>query len=295
MTLSKKNILFLLFISICITPRINAQSTNKKLFTLLNAKDTKVTFENTIVDKKEHNILIYSNYYGGAGVGIGDFNKDGLPDLYFAGNLVADRLYINKGNFIFEDITQSAGIQDNGGWSSGVVIADINADGLDDIYVCRELYDDNPELRKNKLYINQGNLIFKEMAANYGLDDDARTRHATFLDYDNDNDLDLFLLNQPPNPGNYSDFYGTDLTKEEYSPRLYRNNGNQTFTDVTKEANLLKTGYPNSVTASDFNKDGWTDIYVANDFEAPDFLYLNQGNGSFKEVTQKSLKTYFIL
>ena len=286
----KKTLLLILIFTYLFSFTLHAQQNDQKLFTRLKSKDTKVTFENTIVDKKEHNILIYSNYYGGAGVGVGDFNKDGLADLYFAGNLVADQLYINKGGFVFENITQKAGIQDNGGWSSGVVITDVNGDGLDDIYVCRELYDDKPELRRNQLYINQGDLTFKEMAAAYGLDDDARTRHATFLDYDNDRDLDLFLLNQPPNPGNYSDFFGTDLTKEEYSPRLYRNNGDQTFSDVTREANLLKTGYPNSVTASDFNKDGWTDIYVANDFDAPDFLYLNKGDGTFEDITQESLK-----
>ena len=283
----------LLFWAVCLcygSIHAQAQEKDDKLFTLLKPEDTQVYFENTILDKKEHNILIYSNYYGGAGVGVGDFNQDGLMDLYFAGNLVADKLYINKGNFIFEDITLQAGIEDNGGWSSGVVIADVNGDGYDDIYVCRELYDDQVELRKNKLYINQGNLTFKEMAATYGLDNSQRTRHATFLDYDNDNDLDLFLLNQPPNPGNYSQLYGTNLKKDEYSPRLFRNEGNQSFTDVTKEANLLKTGYPNSVSASDLNKDGWVDLYIANDFEAPDFVYLNKKDGTFEDISQKSLK-----
>ena len=156
------------------------------LFTLLKSKDTGIEFKNEVVDAKEHNNLIYSNYYGGAGVGVGDFNRDGRPDIYFAGNLVADRLYYNQGDFKFEDVTKQAGIADRGGWSSGVTVADINNDGWEDIYVSKELYDDRPELRKNELYINQGDGTFREMAAEYGIDSEARTRHAVFFDYDKD-------------------------------------------------------------------------------------------------------------
>ncbi len=269
-----------------------------KLFTLLDPQNTKVDFENTIIDTKTHNILIYSNYYGGAGVGISDINGDGLQDLFFTGNLVSDRLYINQGNLKFEDITKAAGIADNGGWSSGVAIADINNDGRMDIYVCRELYDDRPDLRKNKLYINNGNdakgmPTFTESAEKYYLDDEARSRHATFLDYDKDGDLDLFVLNQPPNPGNFSELYGTK-PGPEFSPKLYQNNGDA-FIDVTVNAGLLRGGYPNSLTATDLNNDGWTDLYVANDFEVPDFFYLNNGNGTFKNVTESSMRhiSYF--
>jgi len=274
-----------------------AQSSNT-LFTLLDSEHTKIVFENTVIDTKTENILIYSNFYGGAGVGVSDINNDGLQDLFFTGNQVEDRLYLNKGNLKFEDITKSSGILNNGGWSSGVAIADINNDGLVDIYVCRELYDTKPELRKNKLYINKGvneNGIpaFKESAANYGLDDNQRTRHAAFLDYDKDGDLDLFVLNQPPNPGNFSDLYGTKPSAE-FSPRLYQNNGDK-FIDVTTKTGLLKGGYPNSLSVSDLNNDGWPDIYIANDFEAPDFLYLNNGNGSFTDVMENSMRhiSYF--
>jgi len=251
-----------------------------KLFTLLHPDYTQVRFNNVIKDTKEANITIYSNYYGGAGVGIADINNDGLQDLFFAGNLVGDKLYLNKGNLQFEDITKQAGIIDNGGWSSGVLMADINKDGFIDIYITRELYDDRPDLRKNQLYINNGNNTFTEKAEQYGIADTARTRHATFLDYDKDGDLDLLLLNQPPNPGDYSRFYGADLSKEEYGIKLMENKGER-FIDITEKAGLKKTGFPNSVSASDLNGDGWTDLFISNDFWIADWMFINNGDGTF--------------
>ncbi len=272
----------LIFVSCFIGMSIlRAQST---LFTLLESNETGITFNNEIVDTKEHNILIYSNYYGGAGVGVGDFNRDGRPDLYFAGNLVADRLYYNAGDFRFEDVTEQAGILDRGGWSSGVTVADINNDGWEDIYVSKELYDDRPDLRKNELYINNGDGTFKEMAASYGLDSDARTRHALFFDYDKDGWLDLYLLNHPPNAGNYSNYLGVDENQEIFASRLYRNDGAGKFVDVSAETGTLRNGYPNSASAIDFNNDGWTDLYVANDFAKPDWFFLNNGDGTFTNV-----------
>lgn len=265
------------------------------LFTQLKSSETNIDFNNKLKDIKEANILIYSNFYGGAGVGVGDFNQDGLADLFFAGNMVADRLYLNKGNFEFEDISKGAGIQKDGNWSSGVIIADVNQDGWDDIYVTRELYDDEPERRKNKLYINQGKvsedgtITFKELATDYGIADEGRTRHATFLDFDRDGDLDLFLLNQPPNPGSYSDHKNTNLKDPKFSPKLYENLGTQ-FQDITQQASLLKSGFPNSVTASDFDQDGWTDLFVANDYDAPDFLYHNNGDGTFTDIMTDAMR-----
>jgi len=296
--LIKKKIIFILFLSI---PFFSFAQNEQKLFTLLNSSQTHIDFNNRIEDKKEHNILIYSNYYGGAGVGIADFNNDGLQDVFFAGNLVNDRLYVNLGGMEFKDITTDAGIQDNKGWSSGVVIGDVNNDGWQDIYVTRELYDDAPELRRNKLYINTSKnnknhkISFKEASKSYGLDDARRTRHAAFIDYDKDGYLDVFLLNQPPNPGNFSDMYGTNLMQEKYAPRLYKNNGNETFTDVTKKAGVLKTGYANSISVFDANNDGWQDMYVSNDFEAPDSFYINQGDGTFKQSINESMRhiSYF--
>ncbi len=269
------------------------------LFKLLSPETTNVQFQNNITDEKEHNILMYSNYYGGAGIGVGDFNKDGLIDLFFAGNLVSDEIYFNLGDLKFQETNKQSGITDNGGWSSGVVVADVNNDGWPDIYVTRELYDDRPDLRKNVLYINTGKTFdlengktgvrFEEQAAKYGLDNAERTRHAGFLDYDNDGFLDVFLLNQPPNPGNYSDFFGTQLFQEKWSPRLFRNTGNGSFTDVSKQAGVLIPGYANSMVATDVNKDGWVDIYLTNDYESPDRLYLNNGDGTFQDVLKEQI------
>ncbi|QLG44754.1 VCBS repeat-containing protein [Costertonia aggregata] len=257
-----------------------AEIKNQQLFTLLEPAHTGIDFVNKIEDTKQANILLYANYYGGAGVGVGDFNNDGLQDIYFAGNMVSDKLYLNQGDFKFKDITQKAGIIDDGGWSTGVTIADVNNDGLLDIYVSRELYDENPDLRKNLLYLNKGDLTFNEVAEEFKVDDQQRTRHSTFLDYDKDGLLDLFLLTQPPNPGSFSEYAGTELLKPEYSLRLLKNKGGF-FEDVTKAAGLFKTGFPNGVSASDINNDGWTDIYVANDFYAPDFLFINNQDGTF--------------
>ena len=257
-----------------------------KVFTKLDPKQTNIHFNNEVKDTRDHNILIYSNYYGGAGVGVSDINNDGLLDIFFAGNLVPDKLYLNKGNLVFEDITDKAGIIDNGGWSSGVLFGDINSDGFQDIYVTRELYDHQPEIRRNKLYINNGDSTFTESSKEWGVDNSERTRHATYLDYDKDGDLDLFLLNQPPNTGDYSDFYGTDLSLERYGTVLYENRGDK-FVDISKKAGLYKPGFPNSVTASDLNNDGWTDLYVANDFWIGDYIYINNGDGTFSDQVQE--------
>ncbi|MDN5200669.1 VCBS repeat-containing protein [Fulvivirgaceae bacterium BMA10] len=260
-----------------------------KLFTLLKPEETNITFVNEVRDERHRNVLLYENYYSGGGVGVGDFNQDGLFDLYFTGNINGDRLYLNKGDFTFEDVTIRAGITDDGGWSSGVSIVDINQDGLDDIYVCKEMYDDKPLLRKNKLYINNGDLTFTESASKYGLDDSGRSRQAVFFDYDKDKDLDLFLLNSPPEPGKYSNLSWNGLMQEKYAPRLYENKGTS-FEDVSKQAGVLQAGFPNSASAADLNNDGWVDIYVANDFRAPDFLYLNNGDGTFTNIIDSAVK-----
>ncbi|MEP3209776.1 MAG: VCBS repeat-containing protein [Maribacter sp.] len=259
-----------------------------KQFTLLESTQTGIDFNNKIKDNKESNILLYANFYGGAGVGVGDFNNDGLQDLYFAGNMVPDKLYINQGNFVFKDETAAAGILDDGGWSTGVTIADVNNDGYVDIYVSRELHDNRPEWRRNLLYINNGDHTFSEKAESYGVANTDRTRHATFLDYDQDGRLDLFLLTQPPNPGSLSALSGSELLKPEFSIRLYKNTGDS-FADITEKAGLFKTGFPNAVSASDLNNDGWTDLYVANDFQAPDFLFINNQDGTFTDKTSSAL------
>lgn len=260
---------------------------SKSLFSLLPSKTTGITFNNKIEDTRDQNILIYSNFYGGAGVGVGDFNRDGLSDLFFAGNLAYDDLYLNQGDFKFKNISKSAGIISDDGWSSSVVVADVNADGWDDIYVTRELYDRQPERRKNLLYINNKDLTFTESAEAYGIADPARTRHAVFFDYDNDGDLDLYCLNQPPNVGNYSDMKGVDIHDLKYSSHLYKNE-NGRFVKVTREAGLEAAGFPNSVVASDLDQDGWIDLYVASDYAAPDRHYRNNGDGTFTNIITSS-------
>jgi hypothetical protein len=259
------------------------------MFELISSKESGIYFNNEIKDDKEKNILLYANFYGGAGVGVGDFNNDGLEDVYFAGNLVDDELYLNLGDFKFENRTKSSGIINDGSWSTGVTVADINNDGLLDIYVTKELYDHKPNLRKNKLYINQGNAKFLERGEQYGVADSERSRHATFFDYDKDGFLDLFVLNQPPNPGSYSEFFGTQLLQPKYTSRLYKNINGKYFKDVTSASGLLKAGFPNGVSTSDLNNDGYVDIYVANDFYVPDFMYINNGDGTFTNSIDNAL------
>ena len=264
-------------------------SSQEPLFTLLDNSKIGINFSNDLVDTEEHSIFLYANYYGGAGVGIGDFDNDGLDDIFLAANMIDDKIYRNLGNFQFEDKTKMSGIINNGSWSTGVTVADINNDGLLDIYVSCELYDDRPILRKNKLYINQGGFKFKESSEKWGVDIDRRTRHAVFFDYNNDGLLDLYLLNHPPNTGNFSPFFGSNMKLPEYNLQLFENKGNY-FIDVTEPAGLNRSGYPNAAVIGDFNKDGWADIYVANDFDAPDFLYFNNQDGSFEYKTESSLR-----
>lgn len=265
----------------------------KTVFELLDPVKTGVTFSNPVKDTREVNILIYEGLYDGAGVAIGDLNNDGLQDIYFAGNLVKDELYLNKGNLRFEEITEEAGILNRGGWSTGVSIIDINQDGWMDIYVCKSLYDESPALRSNELYINQGpdgNGIprFTESAFQYGLNDFWRSMQATFLDYDRDGDPDLFLVNQPPNPGMLSPLAGQDWLDTLYSCRLLENQGSK-FVDVTTRAGVRERGYALSAISGDFNHDGWTDLYVCNDYDIPDFLYLNRKDGTFENAINQSM------
>ncbi|MCL6295800.1 VCBS repeat-containing protein [Jejuia spongiicola] len=272
----------------------SAYSQEKPIFEQVFSKQTNIKFNNKIVETKEDNIFIYDNFYAGAGVGLGDVNNDGLLDVYFCGNQVKDKLYINKGNFVFEDITKESGIEDlDIGWSSSVSMIDINKDGLLDVFVTKELYDDKPDWRRNKLYINQGGNKFVEQAQKVGLGDTLRTRGAAFFDYDKDNDLDVFLLHQPPNPGIYSKYRALSddgrLLDNKYAPRLYENR-NGVFCDVSKEANILDPGFSNAVAVSDLNNDGYPDLVVANDFEAPDRFYLNLGNGTFKNIANDAFK-----
>ncbi|WP_162341742.1 VCBS repeat-containing protein [Cyclobacterium salsum] len=264
-----------------------------KQFTLLSTDATGVDFENTLTEGLNTNILVYEYFYNGGGVAIGDLNGDGFDDVYFSGNMVENRLYLNRGNMKFEDVTHTAGVQTRPGpWKTGVTFADVDGDGLLDIYVC---YSGSlpPEKRKNELYINQGPNeqgipIFKEMAAQFGIDSEATSTQASFFDFDNDGDMDLFLLNHNPKSLPVLDESSTaEILKntDPAGPQLFRNDGNS-FTEITREAGIQQVALSYGLGAgiSDVNGDGWMDIYVSNDYTAPDYLYLNNGDGTFTDV-----------
>jgi hypothetical protein len=296
---------YLLLLSVILCA-LGCQRKQKSLFTTLTASETGVDFKNTVTENDSFNLVDYYYVYNGGGVAIGDLNNDDLPDLYFTGNQVGDRVYINttkpgSAAPTFEDITSSAGIK-SGGWSTGVTMADVNADGLLDIYVCKSgNYEGS--MRKNQLYINKGatnggKVQFEESAESYGLADTSYTNQAAFFDYDKDGDLDVYLLtstNLVRNPNRLTPVIadGSGLAND----KLFRNEstaGTSKFTEVTHSAGILHDGFGLGLTIADFNQDGWEDIYVANDFLANDFLYLNNKNGAnggpaFVEVG----KTYF--
>lgn len=265
---------------------------NKTLFTLLDKKHTHIDFINQLEYTEEYNTYTYRNFYNGAGVGIGDFNNDGLPDVYFCGNQAGNKLYLNKGNFVFEDITEIAGVGSTGSWSTGVSIADINGDGLPDIYICKSGKPDSPH-RKNELFINNGDLTFTEKAAEYGLDDMGLSNHASFFDYDHDGDLDCYLLNNSfQSVSEYDIKPGQRLVRDTLgSNKLYKND-NGHFTDVSEEAGIYgsKIGFGLGVSVGDVNRDGWPDIYVSNDFFERDYLYINNHDGTFTESLENEMR-----
>lgn len=263
--------------------------TSIQLYNQLPSSATGIDFNNNIQETLKLNYLRYDGLYMGAGVGIGDINNDGLPDVYFTGNMVADRLYLNKGNMKFEDITKSAGIVDDpNDWSTGVSMADVNNDGHLDIYVCKFLLEDNAA-RQNHLYINNGDLTFTEKAVEYGLNDAGFGIQANFFDYDKDGFIDVYVANQPPTP--------TEMKRSlknqrnyAYTDRLYRNNGNNTFSDVTGPSGITNYSFSLSAIVRDMNRDGWPDIYVACDYEEPDIFYQNNGDGTFTNIADEAIR-----
>ena len=251
-------------------------------FKLLEPEKTGITFNNEIVETDSLNPLNHIYIYNGAGVGAIDVNNDGLTDLFFAGNLVSSRLYLNKGDLQFEDITEQAGLETTA-WCTGVSIVDINADGFQDIYVCVADRDYTSK-GKNLLFINQGDNTFKEESSLYGLDDDAYSTQAAFFDYDKDGDLDLYLLTNAIEKFNHNNIRPRKLKGQGKSTdRLYRNNGDNTFTDVSAEAGITAEGYGLGIGIFDVNNDGWPDVYCANDFITNDLLWINNGDGTFTD------------
>jgi len=247
-------------------------------------------FENIVKESKEFNIFTYRNFYNGGGVGVGDINNDGLPDVYFTSNQNKNKLYLNKGNFEFEDITDKAGVGGTKAWSTGVTLVDINADGFLDIYVCNsgEISGDNKE---NELFINNGNLTFTEKAKEYNLNNPGYSTHAAFFDYDSDGDLDCYILNNSfKNPAKIELYTSMrDIPDVLGGDKLMQNDtdqkGNIVFKDVTAEAGIYASsiGFGLGVATGDINGDNLPDLYISNDFFERDYLYLNQGNGTFKE------------
>jgi len=272
----------------------------KTLFEKISSANSGIHFNNEIIENDSINPLDLTNIYNGGGVGIGDFNRDGLPDIYFTGNTVSNKLYLNKGDFKFDDITSAAGVGGEGKWCRGVAVVDINNDGWPDIYVCATIRN-NPEQRRNLLYINQGldkNGIphFKEMAREYGLGDTLYSTMAAFFDYDNDGDLDMYLVVNNIPKGYNANVYKPIVTDGSFpsTGRLYRNDWNDSlkhpvFTDVSKQAGITTEGFGHDVTIADINKDGWKDIYVSNDFLGDDILYINNHDGTFTD----KVKSYF--
>ncbi|CAN5494934.1 VCBS repeat-containing protein [soil metagenome] len=278
-------------------------SCNKKktLFQLQFPSKTGIHFVNKVEENDKYNVLEYMNIYTGAGVAAGDINNDGLPDIYFSGNQTSGKLYLNKGNFQFEDITEKAGLVTNR-WCTGVSMVDINGDGLLDIYVNVAGSAKFGDMH-NLLYINQGknaagNTSFKEQAKEYGIAETRQTMNASFFDYDKDGDLDLFLITNPADEmvSGINSIHDRKINGESAGTDiLYRNNGPApsgqiTFTDVSREAGILIEGYSLGAAISDVNGDGWPDIYVSNDFLTNDILYLNNGNGTFSDKTAACLK-----
>ncbi|MEM9884625.1 MAG: VCBS repeat-containing protein [Bacteroidota bacterium] len=276
--------------SSCNSENGTTTSTNT-LFQLLDSKQTKITFTNAIQDQADFNILNYRNFYNGGGVAIGDINKDGLDDLYFTANQESNRLYLNKGDFQFEDITEQAGVGGEKAWSTGVTMVDVNADGWLDIYVCNsgDIQGDN---KANELFVNQKDGTFKEMAAQWNLDNQGFSTHASFFDYDSDGDLDCYLLNNSFRSPDRIEFYRKkrDEINQEGGDKLLRNEGNR-FVDVTVEAGIYTSdiGFGLGVSISDLNNDMLPDIYVSNDFWERDYLYINQGDGTFSEELNERL------
>jgi hypothetical protein len=254
------------------------------IFHLLESEKTGIGFVNTVEDSANFNILTYRNFYNGGGVAIGDINNDSLPDLYFTANQKQNKLYLNKGNFVFEDITERAGVGGVMAWSTGVTMADVNGDGLLDIYVCNS-GDVDGSHKKNELFINNGNLTFSEKAREYNLDNEGYSTHAAFFDYDLDGDLDCYILNNSfRDPGKIELYKQVREIPSPGGHKLMRNDGS-TFTDVTQQAGIYSSdiAFGLGVAVSDLNGDHLPDLYVSNDFWERDYLYLNKGNGTFSE------------
>ena len=280
-------IIYLISFSLLLLLSCKKQDT--KQFSLLLSHETGVTFSNDIKETDSLNYFNYPYMYMGGGISAGDINNDGLVDLFFTANMKSNTLYLNKGDFKFEDITNKANIAGDDRWVTGTTMVDINNDNYLDIYVSVSGKGNN---RNNLLYINNGDNTFTESAKDYGIDNNGHTTQSTFFDYDNDGDLDLYLANYPPTPFKSPVelyYHKSKNPKIEESDILYRNNGDGSFTDVTIQSGVLNFGLSLSATTGDFNEDGWKDIYISNDFDSADYLYINNKNGTFFEIAKEAV------
>lgn len=269
----------------------NRDTAHSTLFTQISAKHSGISFVNQLDQDENLNTYTFKNFYNGAGVALGDINNDGLIDIYFCGNTRGNALYLNQGDFKFDDITEKAGVACNGVWSTGVSIVDIDADGLSDIYVCKSGLP-GPANRHNELFINNGDLTFTERSKEYGLDVLGLSIHAAFFDFDRDGDLDCYLLNNSlvSETNSVPEKGKRDVFDEKGANMLLRND-NGKFTNVTREAGLYSSaiGFGLGVAISDINHDGWPDMYISNDFFERDYLYINNGDGTFSEVLEQQI------
>lgn len=246
-----------------------------------------INFKNTLVESEDFDVFRYRNFYNGGGVAIGDVNNDGLPDIYMTSNTGENKLYLNKGSFVFEDVTLIAGVAGSKPWSTGVSMADVNGDGLLDIYVCNS-GDVNGKNMENELFINNGDGTFTESAEIFGLDDPGYSTHAVFFDYDGDGDLDMYLLNNSFRPISTLGFRNLRNQRDEKGgDKLFRND-NGFYVDVSEQAGIFGSviGFGLGISVGDINNSGYPDIFISNDFYERDYLYLNQGDGTFKEVLE---------
>jgi hypothetical protein len=276
----------LIFLSATIA--VNSCSTvdDSRLFSLLDKESTGVTFRNELFESDQLNVINYGYFYNGGGVAIGDINNDGLQDIFFSGNMVKNRLYLNKGDFKFENITDKSGVAQMQGWCTGATMVDINGDGKLDIYICRSA-DGDAARRKNLLFINNGDLTFTEKAEEYGLADPGYSTQAAFFDYDKDGDLDMFLINhslQQYTGGVHEMTSVRGQRNPNFASKLYRND-NGHFTNVSDQAGIISNvlSFGLGLAIADVNNDGWPDVHVSNDFNEPDYLFINNKNGTFSE------------
>ncbi|MEM8909007.1 MAG: VCBS repeat-containing protein, partial [Bacteroidota bacterium] len=261
------------------------------LFSEVDPALSGIDFKNRIVESDAINYFQYEYLYNGGGIAVGDINNDGLPDLFFTANMSFDRLYLNKGDWQFEDISKTAGIRTQNDWSTGVTMADVNGDGWLDIYVSKSGWFEQEELRRNRLWINNGDLTFSEQAQQYRIADAGYSTQAVFFDLDNDNDLDLYVGNHPIV---FKESLQVALAKRATPPayqsdQLYRNDGKQ-FINISQQAGIRNYGHTLGLVANDFNRDGHIDIFVSNDYNAPNFYYQNQGDGTFVDQGPQLLK-----